>query len=125
MPATVQIVIEGDDAGASAALDQISVSADKASESVARLGATGDSTFSQMQANTHATMMETDLLTGNISRAENSLMRMAAATSTLGPIIQMAFAPLVLITFVELLGHVVENVDKLTGSAKEETQAWK
>jgi hypothetical protein len=67
---------------------------------------------SHAEANIQA-RLTTDALTGNISRAENALIRFAAHSEALGPIMQAAFAPLAVAIFADIVIHAAEKVYQL------------
>jgi hypothetical protein len=116
---TVQIVIEGDDSGASAALDDINRKAKEVSSGLDAVGDASDKATGKITAGVTQSRIVTDLLTGNISRAEQALVRLGATTELLGPIFAAAFAPAAVVAFGELLAHIPDTInsaiDKLTG----------
>lgn len=67
---------------------------------------------SHAEANLQA-RLTTDALTGNISRAENALIRFASHSEALGPIMQAAFAPLAVAIFADIVVRAAEKVYQL------------
>ena len=77
---TVQIVIEGDDSGASAALDDLNAKSQQVSGGFAAVGAASDEATGKITAGVTQSRIVTDLMTGNIMRAEQALVRLGATT---------------------------------------------
>jgi uncharacterized protein YoxC len=117
MPPTVQIEIIADEGPASAALDELNAKAAALTPTLQNVGATSSSVNSRMQSDFHQTRVVTDLLTGNVSRAEQALVRLGARTEVLGPLIAAAFAPAAIITFAGLLEAVPNTIDKIIEKA--------
>lgn len=81
---------------------------------------------SHAEANIQA-RLTTDALTGNISRAENALIRFASHSEAIGPIMQLAFAPLAIGIFADLIFHVAERMYNLyqnVVNARDELKAF-
>lgn len=79
---------------------------------------------SHAEANIQA-RLTTDLLTGNISRAENALIRFGSHSALIGPLMQAAFAPFAIIIFIEILEHAAEAIKKVTDGLMGNTEALK
>lgn len=82
---------------------------------VQQTGTAGAQAVTQMNAGFSQTRVITDLLTGNISRAEQALVRLGAATSALAPLMAVAFAPAAFIAFGELAVHAGDSIAKVVG----------
>lgn len=80
---------------------------------VQKTGAAGAEAASQMNASFRETRVITDLLTGNVSRAEQALVRMGAATQALGPLMADAFGAAAIVTFGDLIVHTGESIAKV------------
>ncbi len=118
---TVQIVIEGDDSGASAALDDLNAKSQQVSSGFAAVGAASDEATGKITAGVTQSRIVTDLMTGNIMRAEQALVRLGATTELLGPIFAAAFVPGAVVAFGELLAHISDAIDK----AIDKLTGWK
>ena len=118
---TVQIVIEGDDSGASAALDDLNAKSQQVSSGFAAVGAASDEATGKITAGVTQSRIVTDLMTGNIMRAEQALVRLGATTELLGPIFAAAFVPGAVVAFGELLAHIPDAIDK----AIDKLTGWK
>jgi hypothetical protein len=58
----------------------------------------------------HETRLATDLLTGNVTRAETSLIRMAGSFGPIGGLIQAAFPVFIAVAFISILDTMYEKI---------------
>lgn len=110
---TVQIIIEGDSSDATAAIDQINQRAAALPPTFSNIASASDNATGRMNAGFRESRIVTDLLTGNVQRAEQALVRFGATTSAIGPLIQAAFAPAAIIAFGELAVHTADQIGTL------------
>lgn len=79
-------------------------------------------------ASASETRVVTDLLTGNVSRAEQALVRMASHSATLGPILSAAFPIFGAVAFISILDtladHIVSTTEAIEGWDKAAQKAY-